>query len=115
MIEPVHLADFFAVFFSAAMVILFGALYALLFAFSKVKASPGLMPLAYLSYLGLVASVLVLARAAHLEGAFWNSVVALMLAGYLAAPHAIFRLCVGTHLVEHADGSSPELSTKQGG
>ncbi len=115
MIEPVHLADFFAVFFSAAMVILFGACYALLFAFSKVKLSPGLMPLAYLAYLGLVVSVLVLARVAHLDGLFWNSVVALMLAGYLAAPHAIYRLCVDTHLVDQADDGDPKFSTKQGG
>ena len=32
MIEPVALADFFVTFFSAAMVIMSGALYALLFA-----------------------------------------------------------------------------------
>ncbi|MEW5789551.1 MAG: hypothetical protein AB1899_17030 [Pseudomonadota bacterium] len=114
MIEPVHLADFFTVFFSAAMVILFGALYALLFAFSRVGQRPGLMPLAYLSYLGLAAAALILARAANLHGPFWTPVVGLMLAGYLAAPHFIFRLCVDTHLVEDADESSL-FPTRQGG
>lgn len=110
MIEPVHLADFFTVFFSAAMVILLGALYALLFAFSRIRQAPGLMPLAYLSYAGLALSVLVLAHTAHLNSAFWHTVVALMLAGYLAAPHAIWHLCVGTHALEH----DSELPTKQG-
>lgn len=115
MIEPVQLADFFAVFFSAAMVILFGALYALLFAFAKVGGRPALMPLAYLGYLGLVAATLILARAANLHGPFWTGVVALMLAGYLAAPHAIFRLCVGTHLLAREPDESTALPTQQRG
>lgn len=97
MIEPVHLADFFTVFFSAALVILFGALYALLFAYSRVKRLPRLMPMAYLAYAGLAVAVLVLARAAHLNDTFWTGIVALMLLGYLLAPHAIYHLCVGTH------------------
>ncbi|MBI5938183.1 MAG: hypothetical protein HY850_10080 [Betaproteobacteria bacterium] len=103
MIQPVHLADFFTVFFSAALVILFGALYALLFAYARVKQAAKLMPLAYLSYVGLFVSVLVLARAAHLNDPFWTSIVLLMLVGYLVAPHAIWRLCVDTHALEHAE------------
>ena len=35
MIEPVKLADFFLTFLSAASVILFGAVYALLFAYAR--------------------------------------------------------------------------------
>ncbi len=103
MLEPVLLADFFTVFFSAAMVILCGAVYALLFAFSRMKQRPGLMPLAYLGYAGLILSVAVLARAAHLDTPFWSVVVALMLIGYFVAPHFIFRLCVATHLDEEED------------
>jgi hypothetical protein len=62
------------------------------------------MPLAYLAYLGLVVSVLVLAMVANLFATgFWTFVVVLMLAGYLLAPHAIWHLCVGTHAHEHAD------------
>lgn len=98
MIEPVALADFFTVFFTAALVILCGGLYALLFAYARVKRMPRLMPLAYLAYGGLVVSALLLARAAHLfDSAFWAMVVVLMLAGYLVAPHGIWHLCVGTH------------------
>jgi len=110
MIEPVALKDFFLTFFSAAMVILAGALYALLFAYARVKQRPRLMPLAYVAYLGLVASVLVLATVAHLFATgFWTFIVALMLIGYLLAPHAIWHLCVGTHAHEHASDESEVL------
>lgn len=106
MIEPVKLADFFATFFSAAAVILFGALYALLFAYSRIRKLPRLMPLAYAAYAVLFASVVVLASVANLFGSlFWVFVVMLMLAGYLAAPHAVWHLCVHTHAATHHGGS----------
>jgi hypothetical protein len=97
MIEPVALADFFITFFSAAMVILAGAVYALLFAWSRVHGRPRLMFWAYGAYAATFVSVLVLAKAANLHGPFWTSVVLLMLFGYLLAPHGIWRLCVDTH------------------
>ncbi len=111
MLEPVKLANFFIVFFSAAAVILFGASYALMFAWSRVKARPGLMPLAYIAYLGLFISVLVLAFAANLfHNGLWSFIVLLMLAGYLVAPHAIWHLCVGTHADAEA---APSLNISQ--
>lgn len=108
MIEPVSLADFFTAFFSAAMVIITGAVYALLFAFARVKRLNNLLPLAYLAYIGLVVSVLALAKVANLfHHPFWTVVVGLMLAGYLFAPHAIWNLCVGTHTnSEEAEGTT---------
>jgi hypothetical protein len=107
MIEPVALADFFVTFFSAAMVILCGGLYALLFAFARVKNAPRLMPLAYIAYIGLAISAVLLANAANLfNSTFWTIVVLLMLAGYLLAPHGIWHLCVRTH--EHEDEEEPE-------
>ena len=108
MIEPVKLADFFTVFFSAASVILFGASYALLFAWSRVRNKPRLMPLAYAAYGGLVVSVIVLALAANLfNNSFWTFIVLLMLVGYLVAPQAIWHLCVGTHAAEHEEDGDP--------
>lgn len=108
MLEPVLLADFFTVFFSAASVILFGAAYALLFAWARVRSRPGLMPLAYAAYAGLAVSAVALARAAHLfHHPFWIAVVLLMLAGYLFAPHAIWHLCVGTHGDTPGAGAEP--------
>ena len=108
MLEPVKLANFFIVFFSAASVILFGASYALLFAWSRVKARPRVLLVAYAAYAGLFISVITLALAANLfHNAFWTSIVLLMLIGYLVAPHAIWHLCVGTHAEEHADEAVP--------
>lgn len=98
MIEPVKMADFFITFFSAASVIIFGALYALLFAYSRMKNVPRLMPLAYAAYAVLFVSVMVLASVANLFGSpFWQFIVLLMLVGYLLAPRFIFQLCVATH------------------
>lgn len=101
MLEPANLADFFTVFFTSAMVIVLGAVYALLFAYSRLKRIPRLMPAAYLAYGGLFISALVLARATHLfNSPWWAAIVVLMLAGYLLAPHAIWHLCTGTHPAE---------------
>lgn len=98
MIEPVKMADFFITFFSAASVIIFGALYALLFAYSRIKNVPRIMLLAYAAYAALFISVMVLASVANLFGSpFWQFIVFLMLLGYLLAPRFIFQLCVATH------------------
>lgn len=98
MVEPAALANFFTIFFTSAMVIVLGALYALLFAFSRIGNRPRLMPLAYLSYSGLFASTLVLAQATNLlKHPVWALLVVLMLLGYLLAPHGIWHLCAGTH------------------
>jgi uncharacterized membrane protein HdeD (DUF308 family) len=99
MLEPVELKDFFIVFFSGAMVIMSGALYALLFAWSRLQSKHWMMSLAYLSYAVLFTSVMVLGNAAHLHG-FWWSLVITMLLGYLLAPHGIWKLCVATHAVD---------------
>lgn len=107
MVEPASLANFFTIFFTSAMVIMLGALYALLFAYSRVKDHPRLMPLAYLAYAGLFASVQILAEAANLnKHPLWATVVLLMLTGYLFAPHAIWHLCVGTHAGEREDAET---------
>lgn len=98
MVEPASLANFFTIFFASAMVIVLGALYALLFAYARIKAMPRLMPLAYLAYLGLFVATLVLARAVNLLAQpMWVLIVVLMLLGYLIAPHGIWHLCVATH------------------
>lgn len=113
MIQPVELADFFTVFFSAALVILFGALYALLFAYSRVKGVPRMMHLAYSAYAGLFISVLVLGDAANLyQNKFWAFIVVLMLVGYLLAPHGIWHLCTRTHEHEHEHEDESEVQAR---
>lgn len=100
MIEPVALQDFFITFFSSALVILFGAGYAGLYAWAKLRGNRRLLPWAYACYAALAASTLVLARAAHLDGE-WRILVGLMLAGYLLAPPGIWKLCAASHHEEH--------------
>jgi Kef-type K+ transport system membrane component KefB len=96
MIEPVELQYFFLSFFAAAMVIVTGALYALLFAFGKQRRSAVLLALAYACYGALAVFVVLLARVLHLDG-FWQALTFVMLTGYLLAPHGIWRLCVSTY------------------
>ena len=108
MIEPVELQDFFIAFFSGAMVIVCGALYALIFAWSRVYHRPRLMLLAYVAYALLFISVAALADAMHLTG-LWQIVAGTMLIGYLLAPHGIWHLCVATHRIEQ------QSSTQTGG
>jgi hypothetical protein len=106
LIEPVELQNFFITFFSAAMVVILGALYALFFAWSRLHEIPRLMLLAYVTYAGLFIAVQALAYATHLNG-YWKILVIVMLLGYLLAPHAIWHLCVGTHADD--DAKKPEL------
>lgn len=96
MIEPVALKDFFVMFFASALVILSGAAYALLFAWSKVNPAIRIKLAAYSAYLVLTAAVVELTYAAHFSG-YWLIISALMLIGYFFAPIGIWHLCVKTH------------------
>ncbi len=105
MTEPVEAQQIMLATMAGAMVVMFGAIYAFLFAWSKLRQRRALMPLAYLAYFCLAVAVVVLAQALHLTG-FWSLIVAVMLLGYLLAPHAIWHLCVRTHEVtEHNEKS----------
>ena len=101
MIEPVHLTNFFIVFLTAALILIFGALYALLFTFAKINKNKNYLYVAYLAYGALSISIFSLAIFANLvKQPFWIFVVALMLIGYFFAPQAIWKLCVATHQSE---------------
>jgi len=91
--EPVAIDHLFTAFAAGAAVILTGAAYALLFAWSRLRHRPGLMAVAYVAYGCLTAAVLTLAKIFHMSG-FWAAVVVAMLAGYLVAPRIIWRLTV---------------------
>lgn len=96
MIEPVELKDFFITFFSAALIILFGAGYAGLYAWARLHDKPRLLFWAYASYAVLAGATFLLAQATHLNG-HWRVLVGLMLLGYLLAPLGIWKLCVYSH------------------
>ena len=96
MIEPVALEDFFITFFSSALIILAGASYALLFAWSKVNPIISIKIAAYISYVALILSVAELTRAAQFQG-YWLIISLVMVIGYFFAPIGIWHLCVKTH------------------
>jgi hypothetical protein len=89
---------------AGAMVVMFGAIYALLFAWARVHARPRLMIAGYGAYALLFLATVVLVRTLNLGGA-WQLVAAIMVIGYLLAPQAIWHLCVGTH-AGHPDASA---------
>jgi hypothetical protein len=88
MIEPVALKDFFVTFFSSALIIMAGANYALLFAWSKTNANPRIKIGAYVSYIVLLGSVAELTRAANFSG-YWLLISLAMVIGYFFAPIGI--------------------------
>ncbi len=96
MIEPVALKDFFITFFSSALIIMAGASYALLFAWSKVNPNYRIKFFAYASYVVLIISVVELTRAANFSG-YWLAISIAMVVGYFFAPIGIWHLCVKTH------------------
>ena len=110
-VEPVEVQDFLLAVAAGGVIVLAGAIYALLFALSRIQGRPGLMALAYAAYGVLAVAVVYLASAAHFSG-FWTVVAVLMVVGYLLAPHGIWRLCVGTHTVEAESASERDASTQ---
>ena len=95
-VEPVLAQHILIAAMAGAMVILFGACYALAYAWSRTRGQPRVMGWAWLAYGLLAVSAGVLSVALNLDG-FWRWVVGAMLLGYLVAPPAIWHLCVGTH------------------
>jgi hypothetical protein len=96
MVEPVALQDFFIAFFSSALIILAGAGYALLFAWSKINPNVRIKIAALAAYAVLVLSVAELTRAAQFQG-YWLVISLVLVIGYFFAPIGIWHLCVKTH------------------
>lgn len=107
MVQPVALQDFFITFFSAALIILAGASYALLFAWSKVNANIRIKISAYVAYVVLLLSVAELTQAAHFQG-YWLIISVAMVIGYFFAPIGIWHLCVKTHADAHLTTTSED-------
>ena len=104
MLEPVAQTDLLAAALAGAMTVIAGAGYAMLFAFSKLYGNPFLLAWAYTFYAALAISVYVLADTLYLAG-YWRFLVAMLLLGYLLAPHGIWHLCVATH--KHTKTGTP--------
>ena len=110
MIDPVYLGNFFIVFLTSALTLLFGAIYALLFTFAKSKGNKNYFYAAYFSYGALSICIFALAFFANLfKQPFWIFVVGVMLMGYFFAPQAIWKLCVATHQSEIINASDSKV------
>ncbi|KPK60378.1 MAG: hypothetical protein AMJ59_06590 [Gammaproteobacteria bacterium SG8_31] len=103
MIDPVATQHIMAAAIAGALIILFGALYALLFALSRLRQRRDLMFLAYGAYAVLIGAVGVLSMTLNMTG-FWQLVAAVMVIGYFVAPRLIWHLCAGTHVSEAHSG-----------
>ncbi len=101
MIEPVATQDLMAAAIAGALIVLFGALYALFFALARLQDNKKYLITAYAAYAVLVLAVVVLMRTLNMTG-FWQLVAAVMIVGYFVAPRFVWRLCVSTHDSEHA-------------
>lgn len=99
MIESIALPDLVIFLFSAALVISCSIVYVLLFFIAHVKDRPELMPVAYASYAVLVVNAFVLTTVVNL-GMVWQVAALTLLAALLLAPHVIWHLCSGRHLVD---------------
>ncbi|MFI4936970.1 MAG: hypothetical protein ACHQJ6_00485 [Candidatus Berkiellales bacterium] len=97
MIKPIQSSQFIVAIFSSASLITCATLYAILFAFAQLRKSDKLLILAYLSYVGLLLSVVSLSMAANFEG-FWHILSIFLLLGYFFAPYAMLKLCLATHI-----------------
>ena len=111
MIDPVATQHLLAAAAAGALIIIFGALYALLFAQSRLSGRPRLIHGAYAAYFVLVACVAVLVRTLNLTG-FWQAVAAVMVVGYFIAPRLIWNLCAGTHGPDAHHGPDERTQSK---
>ena len=88
---------------SGAMIVVCGGLYALFLALGRLRRSRAMRLAAAGAYAAMACFVLALAAQLSLERAWYLAVFA-VLAGYLLAPKAIWRLTEATHRSENTEG-----------
>ena len=101
MVDPGEIKNLLLAFFSAAMIIGSGALYAICVGLAGRMSSIVLERAAVGTFAMLCVFVALFFYAANLHG-FWLVLGVLMLAGYWFMPRAILRLVIATH------GNTPE-------
>ncbi len=88
---------------AAGAMVLFGALYAVLFALSRLRGAPRLGALALVAYALLAGAAGLLGAALHAQGV-WALLIGVLLAGYFVAPRLIWRLSVAVHGADDESG-----------
>ncbi len=81
---------------ASAVIVLFGALYAILLALGHMKRSAHYYYLSYASYAVLAFATWALVEALQLSQ-IWLVLIATLLVGYLVGPQMIWRLSVAIH------------------
>lgn len=94
--EPVGVQQFMLATVAAGAVVVFGALYAVFFALSRLRAVPWFGALALAAY-GLLASAVILLGVALQVHGVWALLIAALLAGYFVAPRVIWHLSAAVH------------------
>jgi len=88
---------------SGAMIVVSGGLYALFLALGRLRHSRGMRLAAAAAYATMACFVFLLVAQLSLDRV-WYIAVFVVLAGYLLAPKAIWRLTEATHRSEHTEG-----------
>lgn len=97
MITEIALDDFLPIFISSSLVLVFGAVYAIVFTFVKVGAlKPWVMPFGYLGWV-LTAYCLYLMGSLMHVGEFTQKALIVTMIGYLFLPHAIYYMVDRVH------------------
>lgn len=96
MVEPVDVQQIATAALASGALVLFGALYAVLFALSRMRGQLNLSRYALFSYALLVVSAAVLGNALDAQG-LWAVLIGVLLIGYFVAPRLIWRLNLAVH------------------
>jgi hypothetical protein len=99
--DPVQVELIATAAMAAGGIIFCGALYAIFYALGRLSNNMRLIQIGFLSYIGLLAATVLLARALQLHGV-WLGLIPCLLLGYLLAPPLIWRLCAGVHVLEQS-------------
>jgi hypothetical protein len=107
-VDPVEIQQLALAAFASAAIVLFGALYAIFFALSRMHNAAVLARLALASYGLLAVAAIVLGVVLRVEG-LWAALIVTLLVGYFVAPRLIWRLNLAVHGApdDSEEGDSP--------
>lgn len=106
--DPVQAQQLAAASGAAAAVVLFGALYAVFFALSRLRGQAAFGRLALISYALLAVAAIALGIILEVRG-LWAVLIVTLLVGYYVAPRLIWRLNLAVHATpdDSPKGGSP--------
>lgn len=103
--EPVQIQQIALAALCAGAVVLFGALYAVLFALGRLHGRRSFARYALASYGLLVLSTGILAVLLRADG-IWAALIVVLLIGYFVAPRLVWHLNLAVHAADDTGGST---------